>query len=382
MNLPILSKLRGQHIGIGDGREAFVPAKLPPRIEYSAELATLLSQANRSIGRLDGIGELVSNTSLLVMPYIHIEAVSSSRIEGTQTSLEELLLSEAEDVAEPEGQGREVANYVVAMQQGLRRLQELPVCNRLVREAHEALLTGVRGQNATPGEFRKAQVYVGPYTPPPPNYVEALMGEWEQFVAQPPDDMPVLVQCAVMHYQFEAIHPFLDGNGRIGRFLITLLLCERGLLAQPLLYLSAYLEAHRSEYYARLFSVSERGDWEGWLEFFLTGVQLQAEQAVTCCREIVGLRERLRQQVSHATRSANALSLLDLLFMNPYATVPRTARQLGVTDQTARNLFSTMEHLGIVEAIEPIEGRARLYRAKTLLEAIKRAAEPPAEPPS
>jgi len=377
-----MEEVRGRHISIDAARAAFVPAQLPPKIEYTAELASLLSQANRSLGRLDGVGELVPNTSLLVMPYIRIEAASSSRIEGIQTSLEELLVNEAEDVAEPEGQGHEVVNYVVAMQQGLRGLRDLPVSNRLVREAHEMLLTGVRGQNATPGEFRKGQVYVGPYTPPPPNYVEALMGEWELFVAEPPDDMPVLVQCAVMHYQFEAIHPFLDGNGRIGRFLITLLLCERGVLAQPLLYLSAYLEAHRSEYYARLFSISEHGDWGGWLGFFLTGVQLQAEQAITCCREIVGLRERLRQQVSRATRSANALSLLDLLFMNPYATVPRTARQLGVTDQTARNLFSTMERLGIVEAIEPIEGRARLYRAKTLLEAIKRAAEPPAEPPS
>jgi Fic family protein len=311
------------------------------------------------------------------MPYIRIEAASSSRIEGTQTSLEELLVREAEEATETGDQAREVVNYVLAMQQGLLRLAELPVSNRLVREAHSTLLTGVRGGRAAPGDFRKVQVYVGPYTPPPPHLVEALMGEWEAFVAQPPTDMPVLVQCAVMHYQFEAIHPFLDGNGRIGRFLITLLLCERKVLAQPLLYLSAYLEAHRSEYYRHLFEVSEEGDWSGWLRFFLNAVLLQAEQAVTCCREIVGLRERLRQDIAKATRSANALSLLDLLFTNPYATVPRTARRLGVTEQTARNLFAVLGDLGIVDETEATSGHARLYRAKTLVDAIKRAAQPP-----
>ena len=377
MNAELLHELRGRNVSIGGEREAFVPAQLPPTIEYSEELAALLSQANRSLGWLDGIGELIPNSSLLVMPYIRIEAASSSRIEGTQTSLEELLISEAEESSEPEGQAREVVNYVVAMRQGLERLKELPVSNRLVKEAHATLLTGVRGENATPGDFRRAQVYVGPYTPPPPNLVEPLMAEWELFVAQPPRDMPVLVQCAVMHYQFEAIHPFLDGNGRIGRFLITLLLCERRLLAQPLLYLSAHLEAHRSQYYRCLFEVSDSGDWTGWLRFFLNAVLLQAEQAVTCCREIVGLREKLRQRISDATRSANALSLLDLLFTNPYATVPRTARRLGVTSQTARNLFSLLTDLDIVEETASTMGHARLYRAKTLLDAIKRAAQPP-----
>ena len=302
----------------------------------------------------------------------------SSRIEGTQTTLPELLESEA---AEPEtavsDDVREVRNYIRAMERGLQLLDELPLSNRLVKRVHEILLTGVRGQNLTPGQFRTLQVHVGRYTPPPANFVAPLMDEWEAFLATPPTDMPVLVQCAVMHYYFEAIHPFFDGNGRIGRLLITLMLCERGVLAQPLLYLSAYLEANRREYFDGLYAISEEGDWDGWLEFFFRGILMQARRTVDCCREIVSLREQLRQCIAQNTQSANALTLLDLLFENPFITATRASRLLDVTSQTGRNLLGRFEALGVVEERGETSSGARQYCAVRLLDIIQRAAEAP-----
>lgn len=371
-----LKALRGRTVPTVGNRLAYIPDTLPPTIDYSPALTNLLAEARGALGRLDGLGLLVPNVELLVMPYIRIEAMMSSRIEGTQTTLPELLESEA---SEPEtavsDDVREVRNYVRAMEQGLQLLDELPLCNRLVKRVHAILLTGVRGQNLTPGEFRTLQVHVGRYTPPPANFVAPLMDEWEAFLTTPPTDMPVLVQCALMHYYFEAIHPFFDGNGRIGRLLITLMLCERGVLAQPLLYISAYLEANRQEYFDRLYAISEEDDWDSWLEFFFRGVLVQARRTVDCCREIVNLREQLRQRIVQHTRSANALALLDLLFENPFVTATRASRRLGVTSQTGRNLLGRFETLGIVQERGETSSGARQYCAVGLLEAIERAAE-------
>ncbi|MGI5817525.1 MAG: Fic family protein [Armatimonadota bacterium] len=373
-----LKALRGRTVPTVGNRLAYIPDTLPPTINYSPALTNLLAEARGALGRLDGIGVLVSNVELLVTPYIRIEAMMSSRIEGTQTTLPELLESEA---AEPEtavsDDVREVRNYIRAMERGLQLLDELPLSNRLVQRVHEILLTGVRGQNLTPGEFRTLQVHVGRYTPPPANFVAPLMDEWEAFLATPPTDMPVLVQCAVTHYYFEAIHPFFDGNGRIGRLLITLMLCERGVLAQPLLYLSAYLEANRREYFDGLYAISEEGDWHGSLEFFFRGILMQARRTVDCCREIVSLREQLRQRIAQHTQSANALTLLDLLFENPFITATRASRLLGVTSQTGRNLLGRFESLGIVEERGETSSGARQYCAVRLLDIIQRAAEAP-----
>ena len=378
---------RGAFVEIGGGNRAFVPASLPPPLEYPAELAGLLESAGGALGRLRGLDELGGGVSLelMVAPYMRIEAVLSSRIEGTHTSLVDLLISEADHKASDGTDDlREVGNYVKAMRHGLNRLAEMPLCLRLVREIHSVLMTDVRGGHARPGRFREVQVYVGQaggigrasYVPPPATLIEPLMGEWEGFVQGPPNEMPVLVQCAAMHYQFEAIHPFADENGRVGRLLIALLLCSRQVLREPVLYLSAFFEAHRSEYYERLAAVSRDGDWRGWVAFFLRGVFAQATQAINCCREVGVLRGDLRGQIQRRTRSGNALALLDLLFENPFVTVPRAASSMGVSAPTARTLVGLLVDMGVLDEL-PGRKRNRLYRATRLLDVIQRAALPP-----
>jgi len=376
-------------VKIDDTHWAFVPALIPRQLDWSARVLSALSDADREVGRLDGLAQLLPNPDLLTMPYMRLESMASSRLEGTQTALADVLAAEAQG-RDDDGTGnvREVLNHTRAMRQGLARLPELPVSLRLVRDLHAVLLEGVRGDETERGHFRRSQVCIAPphlgidyasYVPPPANLLPELLDDWERFIADPPAaDMPVLIQLAVMHYQFEAIHPFRDGNGRIGRLLVTFLLCQRGILQQPLLYLSAYLEAYRSEYYERLLAVSRDGDWDGWLEFFLHGVRVQAREAARLCREIVGLRERLRQDVQAYSRSANMQVLVDHLFENPIITVPRAARVLEVTPQTARNLVNTLVEMEVVSEITS-EGRTRLYSASPLLELIVRADRPPAQ---
>jgi len=381
-----LMGLRGQQVEIQGGHQAFVPPPPPAKLDYTDRLVALLGEASRALGRLDGLARLGPvNVRLLVAPYMRIEAVLSSRIEGTRTSLDELLAAEAEPTRIPEGGDvREVQNYIVALEHGLQRLSTLPISLRLVRELHELLLRGVRGEKHTPGMFRTGQVYIGApgqmdravYIPPPPNLVPDLMSEWEQYVAETPETLSVLIKSAVMHYQFEAIHPFFDGNGRVGRLLIILLLCERGVLSYPLLYLSAYLEDRRQDYYARLNAVTRDSDWTGWIEFFLHGVATQADQAVAFCRRLLELRDQMRELVQGRMRSANALTLIDMLFANPYLTVPRAADRLGIARASARGLVGSLIDLGIVQEV-PREGRTKLYCAPRLLRALEEAAEPP-----
>ncbi len=263
----------GRRIRCPGGYRAYVPEPLPPRFEWSAGLAAALSAADRAVGRLAGEGRRLPNPHLLIRPFVRREAVLSSRIEGTQATLGELLAAEAgAAVARSPADLREVANYVVALEYGVERLRTLPLSLRLVRELHQRLMRGARGDAATPGGFRRSQNWIGPagctladatFVPPPPDRLMECLGAWEKFLHD--DTLPPLVHAALAHSQFEAIHPFLDGNGRVGRLLITLLLIAKGVLPSPLLYLSAFFEGTREEYYARLLGVTERGEWGEWL---------------------------------------------------------------------------------------------------------------------
>jgi Fic family protein len=367
----------GKVVQAPGGYVAFVPAPLPPEISYDAGLVLTLSRADSALSELSGLGRQLPNPHLLIAPYVRREAVLSSRIEGTRASLSDLLLDEADLDGPGEGDAdvQEVRNYVTALEYGLERLRDLPLSLRLVRELHERLMQGVRGDRATPGEFRRSQNWIGPagstpatapYVPPPPDLLMEALGDWERFLHER-DQMPDLIQCAVMHEQFEAIHPFLDGNGRVGRLLITLFLVERGRLPEPLLYLSDYIEAHRQEYYDALQRVRTKGDWPGWLRFFLVGVEETARAAVRQASRLMDLREAYRLRLN---RRPNALRLLDELFVNPYLTVARAVRVLNVTAPTARQAIALLQGEGL---LEEMTGRSwgRVYLARPILRAIE-----------
>src|SRR5262245_15697348 len=365
----------GRVIMVPAGYAAFVPAPLPPDLTYAPRLVRALSQADAALSELSGLGRHLPNPHLLIAPYVRREAVLSSRIEGTRASLSDLLLDEAERERSEDADVREVRNYVTALEYGLERLRDLPLSLRLVRELHERLMRGVHGDRATPGEFRRSQNWIGPagstpvsapYVPPPPDLMMEGLSNWERFLHDR-DGFPDLIHCAIMHEQFEAIHPFLDGNGRVGRLLITLFLVERGRLSQPLLYLSDYIEAHRQEYYDTLQRVRTEGDWLGWLQFFLVGVKETARAAAQQAGQLMDLRETYRSRLS---RRPNALRLLDALFMNPYLTAARAVQILGVSDPTARQALAVLQEDGL---LSEVTGRLwrRVYLARPILEAIE-----------
>jgi Fic family protein len=359
------------------GYWAYVPEPLPPRIQWTAEVVSALSAADRAVGRLAGEGRRLPNPHLLIRPFVRREAVLSSRIEGTQATLGELLAAEAGAVVERSPADlREVGNYVVALEYGVERMRSLPLSLRLVRELHERLMRGVRGDSATPGEFRRSQNWIGragctitdaAFVPPPPDRLMGCLSAWEKFLHD--DTLPPLVQAALAHSQFEAIHPFLDGNGRVGRLLITLLLIARGVLPSPLLYLSAWFEATRDEYYARLFGVTERGEWEEWLGYFLTGAAGQAEDALGRIRRIDDLLARWREELAKAS-SRVPEKAIELFVENPYWTVNRLAARLGVAFTTAQRAIDRLEAAGIVALAGPAK-RNRVYCAHAILEVLE-----------
>ena len=366
----------GRVVRTPEGYDAFVPAPLPPDIDYDRDLVLALSRADAALSELSIAGEQLPNPHLLIAPYLRQEAVLSSRIEGTHTTLSELLIDEVAGT-EPERDSdlREVRNYVTALEYGLERLHDLPLSLRFVRELHERLMEGVRGAHMTPGEFRRSQNWIGrpgstlataTYVPPPVIEMTEALGAWELFLHER-GSLPDLIQCALMHEHFEAIHPFLDGNGRVGRLLITLFLTERGRLTQPLLYLSAYIEAHRSDYYDALLRVRTHGDWRGWLLYFLEGVRQTAERAAEQARDLTRIREEYRQRVQDKPK---ALALVDEVMRSPYLTVAEAQRLLGVTNPTARTAVLTLVEAGLLEEVGDRKWR-RLYVAKPVLEALK-----------
>lgn len=355
------------------GYRAFLPHPLPPEpaVRLEGELRVLLSRADRALGRLDGSVETLPNPDLFVFMYVRKEAVLSSQIEGTQSSLQDLLAAEA-DVLSADARPRdvdEVVNYVAAMKLGLSRLADLPVSVRLIREIHKRLLKGVRGSGLTPGDLRRTQNWIGPagcslseatFVPPPPDAVPDALGNLERFL-HARDELPVLVKIGLVHAQFETIHPFLDGNGRIGRLLITFLLTESGVLTKPVLYLSHYFKRNRQTYYDRLQDVRDRGDWEAWLTFFLEGVVEVSQEALATSRRILELRERHRSEITdHLGRAAgNGHRLLESLFDRPIVSVEDVRGVTGTTFAAANNLVARMTELGL---LREITGQARYRR--------------------
>jgi Fic family protein len=373
----------GRKIRCQGGYQAYVPEPLPPRLAWSGALAAALSRADLAIGRLAGEGRRLPNPHLLLRPFVRREAVLSSRIEGTQATLGELLAAEAGAAVERSPEDlREVANYVVALEHGAARLAGLPLSLRLVKELHAKLMRGMRGDTATPGEFRRSQNWIGPagctlanatFVPPPPDQLMNCLGAWEKFLHD--ETFPPLVHVALAHSQFEAIHPFLDGNGRVGRLLITLLLVAKGVLPSPLLYLSAYFEATRPEYYARLLAVTEAGEWEAWLDYFLTGVAGQALDALGRIQRIDALLAGWRERLA-AVSSRQAERSLDLFVENPFWTVNKLAERLGVAFTTAQRAIDRLESAGVVTLASEAK-RNRVYCAREILAILE---EPPRLP--
>jgi len=353
-------------------KDAFVyylPRPIPRNLPLSSPTVALLSEADAALGHLQGLGMLITDPSLLIGPYLRREALASSRIEGTQASLSDVFQSEVDADARND-ETAEVHRYLEATSQAYELAATLPITQRLMLQVHETLLTGVRGEEKSPGEFRRSPVWVGrpgatpgdaTYVPPLPQHLGELLADWERFVNDDGRHLPALIQAALMHYQFETIHPFLDGNGRIGRLLINLLLMERKRLPLPLLYLSNYFETHREEYYERLQSVRERAEIDSWLTFFLTAVRAQADDAVTRSRRLIDIRESYHRD---AIKERSSLPrLVDVIVRNPFVTVKSVEAELELTNQGARNLIKNAESRGWLRSLGTYGqgGRERWY---------------------
>jgi Fic family protein len=376
-----MPKAAGKVVKTAQDYWAFVPQPLPPVLEIDWELAGKLSEADRSLSELAGIARTLPNPHLLIAPFVRREAVLSSRIEGTQAGFSDLLFFEAAPSARPAIEDvKEVANYVSALEHGLARLKDLPVSLRLIREMHERLMHGVRVDSITPGEFRRSQNWIGPpgctladaaFIPPPVAEMTQALSDFEKYLHAPPV-FPPLVRLALIHYQFEAIHPFLDGNGRIGRLLITLLLCVEGLLPQPLLYLSAFFERHRQEYYRLLMAVSQSGAWTPWIAYFLRGVAAQSSDAVKRANLLLSLRQRYREKMQSARSSALLLQMVDDLFSTPALDVSSASKRLNVTPRAAQLNVDKLIQSGILKEATG-RRRNRIFVAAEIIDIIEAA---------
>lgn len=353
-----------------------MPDSLPPEINWTPQLIRSLSDADRLIGQLSGEGKRLPNPHLLMRPFIKREAVLSSRIEGTQATLGELLANDAGALVDRSPDDlREVGNYVKALDHGIQRLESLPLSLRLVHEIHEKLMEGVRGGVANPGQFRKSQNWIGPggctlqnatYIPPAPDVLMDCLGEWEKFLHNANE--PPLVQAGLLHYQFEAIHPFLDGNGRVGRLLIILFLIERKVLAAPLLYLSAFFEATRREYYDRLLAVSKNSEWNLWLEYFLNGIARMSEDALSRAERINSLIQNWREQVA-GQKPKILFDVIGLLAENPFWTTKNIAENLNVAFTTAQRALNLLQQQQIISQMGQAQ-RDRVFCATAIMDIL------------
>ena len=377
------SSRAGRYVRQPGGFRAFIPASLPPDppIAIDDDVLRLLSAADLALGRLDGAAQVLPDSELFVAMYVRREAVLSSQIEGTQSTLDDILQFELDDTgSELPPDVAEVVNYVQAMNHGLERLASLPLSLRLIREIHGDLMFNVRGGEKSPGEFRTSQNWIGQqhapltaatYVPPPVHEMAAALDNLEKFL-HADDGMPVLIHCALAHAQFETIHPFLDGNGRVGRLLITFLLCHRAVLHRPLLYLSLYLKQHRAEYYDRLMAVRNDDDWEGWVRFFLKGVAETASEATQKAKGIIELRDRHAAQVTERKLGVNGLRLLTLLYESPILNVNFAKDHLGIAYGTANKLIEEFAAIGLIDEITGAQ-RYRRFRYAAYLKLFDEA---------
>jgi Fic family protein len=373
----------------GSRYQAFIPHPLPPEppLDLAApELVALKERADQALGRLDGITMMLPDPQLFLYQYVRKEALLSSQIEGTQSSLADLLLFELDEApGVPVDDVEEVSNYVAALNHGLKRLREddFPLSLRLIREMHALLLQGGRGSSHQPGEFRTGQVWVGgnspalaQFVPPPPETLPELLGAFERFLHLPSEQMPPLVKAALAHVQFETIHPFKDGNGRLGRLLIALVLCAEGVLREPSLYLSLYFKHRRSEYYGRLNAVRTSGDWEGWLAFFLAGVAETAQQAVDTAQRLLALLASDRARIARlGTRAGNVGLVFEQLARSVVGGVSQIRSQVALSDPTIRAAIATLAEMGIVNELTG-QRRHRVYVYQAYLEILGEGAQP------
>lgn len=355
---------------------AFRPKPIPRELDLSASLVAELSRADQAVGNLAALAGFLPNPHVLINPYVRREAVASTRIEGTQSSLSDVLSAEAQALPETADR-REVLNYVRALELGLERLSDLPLSNRLIRGMHEEILRGVRGEEWTPGEFRRTQNWIGGrgpsdafYVPPPPAEMQIALADFERFLHED-NQLPILIRCALLHYQFETIHPFLDGNGRLGRLLVVFYLVERRILRAPLLYLSAFFERNRREYVNSLQAVREQGAYEQWVTFFLRAVATQATGAVTTANALLRLSGEFRERLRTARARGQVVDAAEALIGNPFVSAPRLAETLGLTRQGGQYVIATLERAGIVEPA-PGTWRPALFVAPEVLRALQR----------
>jgi Fic family protein len=384
-------ELQGHYVTIstvGEEVRAFVPAPLPPNppIEWTPEIRSKFDQALLALGRLDSIATFLPDISLFLYMYVRKEAVLSSMIEGTQSSLSNLLLFELDmEPGVPLDDAREVSNYVAALDYGLNRLAEgFPLSLRLLREIHGVLLSRGRGSNQAPGEFRRTQNWIGgtrpgnaAFVPPPVKKIQECMGKLELFLHDQQEPVPALLKAALAHVQFETIHPFLDGNGRLGRLLITLLLCEKKVLRQPMLYLSLYFKTHRQYYYELLNNVRLTGNWEAWLDFFAEAVIATATQAVDTARQLIDLAGEHRDKINGLGRAAaSALRVHRTLMERPIATAGWLVEKIGITPATINKCLGHLEHLGIVRELTG-KKRNRIFSYTGYVEIMNQGTELP-----
>ena len=363
------------------GYKAFLPYPLPPNIEWNNRLVAALSRADFLLGKLAREGSRLPNPHLLIRLFITREAVLSSKIEGTQATIGEILAANAGmKVQQNPDDLKEVQNYIIALEYGLKRLEEIPLSLRLIKELHEHLMQGVRGSHATPGEFRRSQNWIGSpgctlntakFVPPTPEHLMDCLGDLEKFLHD--RQFPPLIHIALCHYQFETIHPFLDGNGRVGRLLITLLLVEQKMMPSPLLYLSAFFEATRSEYYRQLFNLSAQGSWQEWLIYFLSGVAVQSEDALSRAERINSLLDKWKIQAASGG-SHIPVEIVQRFAVNPYVTTKRIAEELSIAYSTAKRSIQKLEAAGIIKQVNKAK-RDKIYCATEILDILEEIAK-------
>ncbi|MGA2642497.1 MAG: Fic family protein [Spirochaetia bacterium] len=370
----------GKLVKTARGYLAYIPNPLEPQIDLSLSIVKELSGADRALSELAGIARTLPNPHLLIGPFLRREAVLSSRIEGTQASFSDLLFFEAARLREKEVPDvREVSNYVQALEYGLARLSTLPVSLRLIREIHQRLMAGVQGESQTPGEFRRSQNWIGPagcalseatFVPPPVEEMHNALDKLEKYLHEP-SEMPALIRLSLVHYQLEAIHPFLDGNGRVGRLLVSLLLCAEKLLPQPLLYLSAYFERYQDDYYRLLLAVSQKGAWEQWIKYFLKAVAIQSTDAIQRIDQLLALRQGYRAQMQQARASALLLQLIDDLFSYPAIINSAVSERMKITPRSAQLNIDKLVERGIIREATGRQ-RNRVYVATEIVAIIER----------